>query len=100
MGELQAAQETRILSRHDLDLLCAGRQSANNRHWSALVRAENGERIAMTPVDERLHRLGADPGEAILANRHERRPPMSRRLMIVAKPRSGIASQFGRLAAS
>ena len=100
MGELEATEEAGILARGHVDRLSAGREGAHNRHRVAAVRTKNGERIAVPPIDEGLHGVCADPDETILTDSHERRAPVLRRLAAAAKPRSGMASQFGRLAAS
>ena len=77
MGELEATEEAGILARDHVDRLSARRERAHDRHRVAVVWTENRERIAMPPIDERLHGLCADPDEAILTDRHARRGPFS-----------------------
>jgi len=100
MGKIESPDQARILARDHLDLLRSWRERAHDGHRADAVRTEDREGIPVAPVHQRLHRLGADPDEAILADRHALRAPLLRRLATAAKPRSGMASQSGRLAAS
>ena len=100
MARFQRAEAAAVFARHDIDPQCTGQEGPDGAPASHRVVAEDRERIAMLPVDQRLNGLGCNPRHRIPDQHHGRPSLPVNRSTSALRPRNGIGRHFGRFATS